>query len=59
MQQTLKNEPPESERVVQGFIIGFLLLFTLTCLLPFLTFVGSSFASSSEIATRTFYHYPS
>ena len=59
MQQTLKKtNRPKSERVVQGFIIGFLLLFTLTCLLPFLNILGSSFASSSEIATRTFIIIP-
>ena len=59
MQQTLKKtNRPKSERVVQGFIIGFLLLFTLMCLLPFLNILGSSFASSSEIATRTFIIIP-
>ncbi len=58
MQQTLKKRTAKSEQVVQGFIIGFLLLFTLMCLFAFLNILRSSFASSSEIATRTFIIIP-
>jgi putative aldouronate transport system permease protein len=58
MQQVLKKNQSKSERVVQGFIVAFLLIFTLMCLLPFLNILGSSFATPSEIATRTFIIIP-
>ncbi|WP_291292131.1 carbohydrate ABC transporter permease [Enterococcus sp.] len=59
MQQLLKKKRQSgSEGVIQGFIIAFLLLFTLMCLLPFLNILGSSFATPSEIATRTFIIIP-
>lgn len=59
MQQTKKKKyHSNSDRLVQGFIIGFLLLFTLMCLIPFLNILGSSFATPAEIATRTFIIIP-
>ncbi|MGH1804141.1 carbohydrate ABC transporter permease [Enterococcus gallinarum] len=54
----LKKKQSKSERIIQGFIVTFLLLFTLMCLLPFLNILGSSFASPSEIATRAFIIIP-
>lgn len=47
-----------SEKIVHAFIILFLTLFTLLCLLPFLNVLGSSFATSAEISTRTFILIP-
>ncbi len=47
-----------SEKIVHVFIITFLTLFTLLCLLPFLNVLGSSFATSAEISTRTFILIP-
>ncbi len=59
MHQTKKKKyHSNSDRLVQGFIIGFLLLFTLMCLIPFLNILGSSFATPAEIATRTFIIIP-
>ncbi len=59
MQQTKKKKyHSNSDRLFQGFIIGFLLLFTLMCLIPFLNILGSSFATPAEIATRTFIIIP-
>ncbi|OTN76786.1 ABC transporter permease YtcP [Enterococcus sp. 8G7_MSG3316] len=59
MQQAKKKKyHSKSDRLVQGFIIGFLLLFTLMCLIPFLNILGSSFATPAEIATRTFIIIP-
>jgi len=59
MQQTKKKKyHSNSDRLVQGFIIGFLVLFTLMCLIPFLNILGSSFATPAEIATRTFIIIP-
>ncbi|MFC4698248.1 carbohydrate ABC transporter permease [Enterococcus aquimarinus] len=47
-----------SERIVHVFIVSFLTIFTLLCLLPFLNVLGSSFATSAEISTRTFILIP-
>ncbi|MBM7709587.1 carbohydrate ABC transporter permease [Enterococcus lemanii] len=47
-----------SEKIVHVFIVLFLTLFTLLCLLPFLNVLGSSFATSAEISTRTFILIP-
>ncbi len=54
-----KHKPmTKSERVIHGFIVIFLLIFTLMCLLPFLNIIGSSFATSGEISTRSFILIP-
>lgn len=47
-----------SEKIAQAFIITFLTIFTLLCLLPFLNVLGSSFATSGEISTRPFIIIP-
>ena len=47
-----------SEKVVHGFIVVFLTIFTLMCLLPFINILASSFATSGEISTRTFILIP-
>lgn len=53
-----KRRESTAEKVVQGFIILFLLTFTAMCLLPFLNILGSSFATSGEISTRAFILIP-
>lgn len=64
MQSVLKKKSKNkvntsmSEKVGQIFIVLFLLIFTLLCLLPFLNVLGSSFATSGEIATRPFIIIP-
>lgn len=47
-----------SEKIIHGFIVIFLSLFTLMCLLPFINIVASSFATTGEIATRPFILIP-
>lgn len=53
-----KHRVSTSEKVVQLFIIIFLTIFTLMCLLPFINIVASSFATSGEISTRPFILIP-
>lgn len=55
-----KHKKPisKSERLLQVFIVIFLSLFTLMCLLPFINIIGSSFATTGEIATSKFILIP-
>lgn len=53
-----KHRVSTSEKVMQLFIIIFLTIFTLMCLLPFINIVASSFATSGEISTRPFILIP-
>lgn len=53
-----KHKSTTSEKVIHGFIVVFLSIFTLMCLLPFLSIIGSSFATAGEMATRPFILIP-
>lgn len=60
METTIKKKirVSTSEKIVQGLIIAFLVIFSLMCLLPFLNILASSFATAGEISTRPFILIP-
>lgn len=58
MSSAQKMRETRGEKIFHVFIVIFLTIFTLLCLLPFINVLSSSFASASELTTRSFILIP-